>query len=171
MTRAAVSGHRTKPACRVVRTASAEETQQLGKELGGALAAPAVMLLQGSLGVGKTTLARGIAAGLGLQDPESVHSPSFTIVNIYRGRCPVYHVDLYRLGGRHDIATVGLEDFLGRDGITIVEWGERLSSWIDAALVIDLEDAGGDCRIIRLWERRNERSARRQRVSKENAKG
>jgi tRNA threonylcarbamoyladenosine biosynthesis protein TsaE len=134
----------------IIRTASAAETEMLGKTLGEALHAPAVVLLHGSLGSGKTTLARGLAAGLGLRDPDAVHSPSFTIVNVYQGRCPVYHVDLYRLASGHDLATIGLEDFLGRDGVTIVEWGERLSFPAQAACVVEIEDAGGDCRIIRI---------------------
>lgn len=78
-----------------------------------------------------------------------VHSPSFTIVNVYQGRCPVYHVDLYRLTSELALRTVGLEDFVGRDGVTIIEWGERLGEYVDAALIVELEDAGGDERIIR----------------------
>jgi tRNA threonylcarbamoyladenosine biosynthesis protein TsaE len=92
---------------------------------------------------------RGLAHGLGLQDPALVHSPSFTIVNIYQGRCPIYHVDLYRLTGRRDLSSIGLEDFLGQDGVTVIEWGERLRSYHDAAVVVELEDSGGDTRIIR----------------------
>jgi tRNA threonylcarbamoyladenosine biosynthesis protein TsaE len=110
---------------------------------------PGVVLLLGALGTGKTTLTRGLANGLGLQDPTLVHSPSFTIVNIYQGRCPIYHVDLYRLRGERDLSSVGLEDFLGQDGVTIIEWGERLGSDRDADLVVELNDSGGDTRIIR----------------------
>lgn len=135
---------------RVVHSASPEETQRLGRQLGRSLSAPAVVLLCGSLGVGKTTMARGFAEGFGLEDPGAVHSPSFTIVNIYQGRCPIYHVDLYRLSGERDLASIGLEDFLGRDGVTLVEWGERLSSPIEASLVVEIEDAGEDSRIIRI---------------------
>jgi tRNA threonylcarbamoyladenosine biosynthesis protein TsaE len=164
MNRERGSGKASDPACRLVRTASARETQQVGEKLAEMLRAPAVVLLCGSLGIGKTTLARGLATGLGIKDPDQVHSPSFTIVNVYQGRWPVYHVDLYRLGGRHDIDTIGLEDFLGQDGITIVEWGERLSSAVDAALVVELEDAGGDCRTMRIWG--SETSASKTRRSK-----
>jgi len=137
---------------REMRSESPEETQRIGDELAASLKSPAVVLLCGPLGAGKTTLARGMAQGLGLADPAAVHSPSFTLVNIYQGRCPIYHVDLYRLSGERDLASVGLEDFLGRDGVTIVEWGERLGSGAEADLVVEIEDAGGDLRILRVEE-------------------
>lgn len=135
---------------RIVHSESPEETRRLGRKLGGKLCAPAVVLLCGSLGTGKTTLARGLAEGLGLADPALVHSPSFTIVNVYQGRIPIYHVDLYRLNGERDLDSIGLEDFMGREGITIVEWGERLPYAGAVALIIELEDAGGDSRILRV---------------------
>ncbi len=130
-------------------TQSEEETYRLGVDLAGRLKVPGVVLMSGALGAGKTTLARGIAAGLGIPDPAAVHSPSFTIVNVYRGRCPIYHVDLYRLEGGRDLHSIGLEDFIGSDGITLVEWSERLELELPGALVVELEDAGGDTR--RIW--------------------
>jgi tRNA threonylcarbamoyladenosine biosynthesis protein TsaE len=135
---------------RLVQTGSPEETERLGRELAAEISVPGVVLLCGELGTGKTTLTRGLAQGLGLQHPELVHSPSFTIVNIYQGRCPIYHVDLYRLAGRSDLRSIGLEDFLGVDGITIVEWGERLGNPPAGALRVDLEDSGGDTRTIKI---------------------
>ena len=140
---------------RAVRCNSAGETELLGFRLAKMLRPPAVVLLRGSLGSGKTTLARGLAAGLGLADPSAVHSPSFTIVNIYQARIPIYHVDLYRLEGRRDLSSVGLEDFLGRDGVTIVEWGERLGSYGAADLIIELQDAGGESRLVRILKEAN----------------
>jgi tRNA threonylcarbamoyladenosine biosynthesis protein TsaE len=139
-------------ATRVIRSRSANQTRRLGQKLAVTLKAPAVVLLCGSLGSGKTTLTQGIAQGLGLQDPAEVHSPSFTIVNMYQGHCPIYHVDLYRLTDERDLNSVGLEDFLGRDGITIIEWGERLASQVDVALKIDIQDAGGDSRILHIHQ-------------------
>lgn len=148
------------PKVRIVHSRSPEDTQNLGIRLGSTLSVPAVVLLCGSLGTGKTTLARGLAQGLGLQNPASVHSPSFTLVNIYQGRCPIYHVDLYRLGGERELSSVGLEDFIGREGVTIVEWGERLRAYRDAALVIEIEDAGGDSRLISIRESKPQRLRR-----------
>jgi tRNA threonylcarbamoyladenosine biosynthesis protein TsaE len=132
-----------------MRSCSPEETERLGCELAKKVPVPGVILLCGSLGVGKTTLTRGLALGFGVQDGAVVHSPSFTIVNVYQGRCPVYHVDLYRLTSELALRTVGLEDFVGRDGVTIIEWGDRLGDYVDAALIVELEDAGEDERIIR----------------------
>jgi tRNA threonylcarbamoyladenosine biosynthesis protein TsaE len=138
------------PSVRIVRSGSPEQTQDLGRELAAALTVPGVVLLCGALGTGKTTLTRGLAEGLGIGDPASVHSPSFTIVNVYKGRCPIYHVDLYRLHGKRDLHSIGLEDFLGRDGITVVEWGEQLPYDGEVALLIEIEDAGGDARMLRI---------------------
>jgi tRNA threonylcarbamoyladenosine biosynthesis protein TsaE len=140
---------KSNPPVRTMHSYSPEETERLGCELAQKVPVPGVILLCGSLGVGKTTLTRGLARGFGVQDGAVVHSPSFTIVNVYWGRCPVYHVDLYRLTGQLALRTVGLEDFMGRDGVTIIEWGDRLGDYLDAALIVELEDAGEDTRIIR----------------------
>ena len=130
---------------------SPEETQKAGFEIGKSLSVPGLVLLRGALGTGKTTLTRGIAQGLGLNDPGLVNSPSFTLVNIYHGNCPIYHVDLYRLQGGRDLYSIGLDDFLGREGITIVEWSERLSeAFVDDALVVEIEDAGDDRRVLHI---------------------
>jgi tRNA threonylcarbamoyladenosine biosynthesis protein TsaE len=102
--------------------------------------------LRGRLGTGKTTFARGLAAGLGVADPTVVASPSFTLVNVYAGRCPIYHVDLYRVEEARELDSLGLDEFLGRDGVTVIEWAERLTTPIEADLAVDFEDAGGDAR-------------------------
>jgi len=129
---------------------SPEETQRAGVEIAGALPIPGVVLLRGSLGTGKTTLTRGIAQGLGLEDPSLVNSPSFTLVNIYHGICPIYHVDLYRLQGERDLYSIGLYDFLGREGVTVIEWSERLHQDLDDATVVEIRDAGDDQRILQI---------------------
>jgi tRNA threonylcarbamoyladenosine biosynthesis protein TsaE len=129
---------------------SPEETQQIGLEIGRSLSIPGVVLLRGDLGAGKTTLTRGIAQGLGLEDTSLVNSPSFTLVNIYHGVCPIYHVDLYRLQGARDLYSIGIDDFLGQEGITVVEWSERLSIELDQAVEIEIEDAGDDLRMLHI---------------------
>ena len=129
-------------------TRSPDETEALGRRIARGLTVPGVVLLRGSLGTGKTTLARGIATGLGLEDSSLVNSPSFTLVNIYKAKHLIYHVDLYRLEGERDFRSVGIEDFFGEDGVTIVEWGERLPFPARSALAVDLDDAGGDTRVI-----------------------
>lgn len=127
---------------------SPEETRRFGREFAKSLPIPGIVLLYGALGTGKTTLTRGIAQGLGLEDPGIVSSPSFTLVNTYQGVCPIYHVDLYRLRGERDLYLTGLDDFMGREGVTIIEWGERLGYLPAQAAVIELEDAGDDRRIL-----------------------
>jgi tRNA threonylcarbamoyladenosine biosynthesis protein TsaE len=130
---------------------SSEATQEIGSDLARKIQVPGIVLLRGDLGTGKTTLTRGIARGLGLSDPTLVNSPSFTLVNIYQGECPIYHVDLYRLKNERDLYSIGLDDFLGKDGVTIVEWSERLTYPLKRAIEIEIKDAGGDRRILLIY--------------------
>ena len=131
-------------------TRSPEETQTLGIRIGRELHPPDVVMLHGALGSGKTTLARGMARGLGVADSSVVCSPSFALVNTYDGWCPVYHVDLYRLGDRRDYETVGVDEFIGTRGVTIVEWGERLPVPLKPSVAVYLQDAGENCRMLRV---------------------
>jgi tRNA threonylcarbamoyladenosine biosynthesis protein TsaE len=133
---------------------SPEETMKIGRELARSLPVPGVVLLRGNLGAGKTTLTRGIAQGLGLSDLSLVNSPSFTLVNVYQGACPIYHVDLYRLDGARDLYSIGIDDFLGKEGVTIIEWAERLVFPFEGAVEIRLTDAGDDRRILRVSSNR-----------------
>lgn len=127
-------------------TASEAETIRFGESLAADLAEGDVLLLHGPLGSGKTVLARGICAGLGV-DPREVRSPSFTLVNEYPGRLPVYHVDLYRCEAESDFDELGLDEIFRSRGVCIVEWAERLAGAAPAAaIVIHLEDLGGDTR-------------------------
>ena len=107
-----------------VESHSAAETRALGEKLAGCLHPGDVVLLQGELGAGKSELTRGIARGLGVT--ETVISPSFTILNVYEsGRCPLYHFDWYRLESADELFELGLDEYLGGDGIAVVEWAER----------------------------------------------
>jgi len=101
-------------------TQSTEETLALGLALAKQLTPGDSVLLRGDLGAGKSVLARGIAAGLGVA--ESVTSPTFTIMNAYLGRCPVYHFDLYRIDNPDELYALGLDEYLDGDGVSIVEW-------------------------------------------------
>lgn len=100
--------------------------------------------------MGKTTLTRGIAEGLGVKTLDAVCSPSFTLVNIYQGNCAIYHVDLYRLEGARELYSIGMDDFIGKDGVTIVEWSEKLSDTFPEAIEIEIEDAGEESRILNI---------------------
>lgn len=112
-------------------TQSEKETFQLAQDLGKGFKGDEVVLLFGELGAGKTVFAKGIAAGLGLEEHQHVCSPSFTLVNIYQAKFPIFHVDLYRLEKGAEIQDLGWEDYLGQ-GVVIVEWAEKLSFPIDA---------------------------------------
>jgi tRNA threonylcarbamoyladenosine biosynthesis protein TsaE len=146
-----------------VLSQSPEETERIGLEIAKSLPVPGVVLLRGSLGTGKTTLTRGIARGLGANDPSLVNSPSFTLINIYHGRCPIYHVDLYRLDGERDLYSIGLDDFLGSEGVTIIEWSERLPYEFSNATIVEIEDFGDDQRVLHILspgKHRRERAGR-----------
>ncbi len=130
---------------------SPEETQKIGAEIGRSLPIPGIVLRRGVLGAGKTTLTRGIAQGLGLADTSLVNSPSFTLVNVYQGICPIYHVDLYRLEGARDLYSIGLDDFMGSEGVTIIEWSERLTDKIEDATEVEIKDAGDDQRLLLIY--------------------
>ena len=107
-------------------THTPEETVQLGTKIGESLQSGDLVLLFGDLGAGKTTLTQGIARGLGVAEDEYVRSPSFTLINEYRGRMPVFHIDLYRIESVSQLENLGLEEILFGEGTSIVEWAEKL---------------------------------------------
>ena len=107
---------------------SPEETLQLGKSLGSSLAAGDIILLFGDLGAGKTHFTQGICYGLELDKDFCIRSPTFTLINEYPGRLPIYHIDLYRIDNQEEIYALGLEEILYNRGVTIVEWSEKLRS-------------------------------------------
>ena len=117
---------------------SPEETEHIGGELGRTLHAGSVVAYRGGLGMGKTAFTRGLARGLGCRG--RVTSPTFTIVNEYSGDIPLFHFDMYRLGGEDELFDIGWEDYLTRGGVCAVEWSEQVSGalpedavWVDIA--------------------------------------
>jgi len=132
-------------------THSAEETANWGREFAKRLSAPVLVLLTGELGSGKTTLTKGIVAGLGAAREEEVTSPTFTLVHVYGKPAKVYHADLYLIESFHDFETLGLEDIFAKPAVVILEWSERFplqSPW--PQVLIRLEHHGGDARRIRV---------------------
>lgn len=128
-------------------THSSEETTNWGREFAKRLRAPVLVLLTGELGSGKTTLTKGIVAGLGAAREEAVTSPTFTLVHVYGELSKVYHADLYRIESFHDFETLGLEDVFANPAIMILEWAERFplpSPWPQVR--IRLEHLGRDSR-------------------------
>ena len=142
-----------------VRSSSATETIALGERLGRAAAAGDLVCLWGDLGAGKTQVAKGIARGLGIAD--TVTSPTFILMNEYRGRLPLFHVDLYRLADAADALAGGVVDDRQSDGLTVVEWPERMGDVLPAGRLDvriagsgdeprDIEIAAGDASLARL---------------------
>lgn len=133
------------------RTRSAAETVAAGAEIAARLEPPALVLLIGDLGAGKTTLAKGIVAALGAGRAEDVLSPTFSLVHEYGGDPKVYHLDLYRLDSVPELETLGLEDLWEQRAIVIVEWGEKFERSLPGERVeVRLEHAGEDARLIRV---------------------
>jgi tRNA threonylcarbamoyladenosine biosynthesis protein TsaE len=160
---------RVESAAKSVVTRSAEETIAWGREFARGLQAPLLVLLTGDLGSGKTTLTKGIVAGLGAADEEDVTSPTFTLVHVYgddggqagagtgsatdpsAAKSVVYHGDLYRIESFHDFETLGLEDAFVKPAVMILEWSEKFplqAPWPQVRL--KLEHMGGDSRRITL---------------------
>ncbi len=141
---------------KVIETYSAEETYELGMQLGRQAEAGAVYTLIGDLGVGKTVLTQGVAAGLGIEEP--ISSPTFTIVQIYEeGRLPFYHFDVYRIGDVEEMDEIGYEDYYYGDGICLIEWANLIeeilpSEYMKITIEKDL-DKGFDYRRITIEER------------------
>lgn len=110
---------------KVIETYGAEETFALGRQIGEQAKAGEVYTLIGDLGVGKTVLTQGVAAGLGIEEP--INSPTFTIVQIYEeGRLPFYHFDVYRIGDVEEMEEIGYEDYFYGEGICLIEWANLI---------------------------------------------
>ncbi|MEN6578113.1 MAG: tRNA (adenosine(37)-N6)-threonylcarbamoyltransferase complex ATPase subunit type 1 TsaE [Phycisphaerales bacterium] len=131
---------------------SAEETMELGRRIGNRLKGGEVFAICGPLGSGKTHLIKGIAAGAGARDRENVTSPTFVIVNEYRGRFDLYHIDAYRIGSLAEFEMLGFDDFCYPQSVVLIEWADKIEAAIHAidSIHIDLAHASERTRTIRL---------------------
>ena len=128
-------------------TNSPEQTEKLGAALAKILSPGTVIAYRGDLGAGKTAFTRGLARGLGVNDP--VTSPTYTIVNEYLGgRMPLFHFDMYRLHSADDLWDIGWEDYLERGGICAVEWSENVADAMEDAITVTIEKLGEESRRI-----------------------
>lgn len=129
---------------------SEKETLNVGAQIGKAAKAGEIYCLCGELGVGKTVFSKGFARGLGIM--EQVTSPTFTIINEYKGRLPLYHFDVYRISHIDEMEDTGYEDYFFGDGVCLVEWAELIKSYIpENAFWITIEkdyEKGDDYRRI-----------------------
>lgn len=130
-----------------IASATPADTAAAGERLGRTLRPGAIVALTGELGAGKTCFVQGLVRGLGIT--ARVTSPTFVLVNEYRGRVPVHHVDLYRLDGLDAIEDLGVLDLFGRDAVTVVEWAEKLGPLMPLdAIRVHVEGVGDEPRRI-----------------------
>ena len=128
---------------------SPARTRKLGSDLGRLAQAGDVILLTGDLGSGKTTLVQGISRGLGVREP--ARSPTFVLVSEHHGRLPLYHVDLYRIGGLEEALDAGIEECVDSEGVCVVEWADRAPAVFPAEhLSIHLEMTGPRTRRLKI---------------------
>lgn len=115
-------------------TASADETIALGKKIGSRLQKGDIIALQGTLAAGKTTITKGIAFALGVKD--EITSPTFCLISEYEGNMPLYHMDVYRLDGGEDFINLGVEDLMYGDGVSLIEWSEKVMDELPKKTII-----------------------------------
>lgn len=127
----------------MVSTCSEYETEKIGKRFAQHLWAGSIILLSGDLGVGKTAFARGVARGLGIEEP--ITSPTYTLIHEYIGRLPLYHFDVYRLNHAEDMEDIGYEEYFYGDGVTVIEWPQRIHEILPAEhLTVEILKVGQD---------------------------
>ncbi len=124
-------------------------TDDLGRRLGELLFPGAVVALTGELGAGKTRLCRAICAGLGVRNLAAVNSPTYVLIQEYRGRVPVYHFDAYRLTTPREFAELGADEYFAAGGVCLIEWADRVIEHLPAGrLTLALAHAGADRRTL-----------------------
>lgn len=135
----------------VLQTQTTSETVRIGKSIGSLLRPGDVVALVGELGTGKTQFIKGLAEGLGVGKPTYISSPSFTLINEYPGRVPFYHIDLFRLESEKEAEELGLEEYFQGEGITAIEWADRIPSLLpDENLWIHIHYTGKNTRSIEM---------------------
>ncbi len=131
--------------------ASLQNTEAFGKILGEIAEPGDIITLGGTLGAGKTALTQAIGRGLGVDPAIYITSPTFSLLHEYQGRIPLYHMDLYRLGGEEEIEELGFAEYFYADGLTVIEWPERLGNIMPSErLHIELSITGESSRIANL---------------------
>lgn len=135
---------------RTINSGAPAETRALGEQIGKSLDAGSLILLKGDLGAGKTLFTQGVASGAGVDSAMPVTSPTYTLMNIYHGRLPIYHFDLYRLEGGGDVDDLGFDEYFEGDGIALVEWAERAPELQRGALLVEIDHVDESSRTIRL---------------------
>ena len=125
---------------------SDKDTIELGARLAKKLSAGDVIALCGDLGSGKTTFTKGIGRGLGVKDSRHINSPTFVLIKEYNGRMPMYHLDLYRLDRLQDIENIGVKEYIYGDGVTVIEWAEKIKEILPENCIIVKIKVKGECK-------------------------
>ncbi len=134
-----------------IATHSPGETRNLGKTIGAWIKHPLVIAMTGDLGSGKTAFVQGLARGLGVPAEYYITSPTFTLINEYPGRLPLFHIDLYRLDGIGDLEDIGLDELLYDQAVLAIEWAEKMTDNLPSEhLAMRFEIADDESRIISL---------------------
>lgn len=129
------------------KTKTPEETIELGRKIGKLLKKGDILAMQGTLAAGKTTITKGIAESLGVSD--TITSPTFCLISEYEGKMPLYHMDVYRLEGTDDFENLGTEDMLYGEGVSIIEWSEKIMDALPKkTIILKLEPQDDGSRII-----------------------
>jgi len=135
-----------------ITTSTAAETLEFGEKLGLAFKDELyVITLQGDLGAGKTLLTKGIAKGLKVSDWYYLNSPTFTLINEYQGRLPLYHLDLYRLGDADELFELGFNDYLAAAGVIVIEWPEKAYEFLPPRNLIKIRIEIGSAEKRRIY--------------------
>lgn len=130
-----------------LKTNTAEETIELGRKIGRLLTKGDVIAMQGTLAAGKTTITKGIAESLGVTD--TITSPTFCLISEYSGKMPLYHMDVYRLDGGEDFINLGTDDMIYGEGVSIIEWSEKIMDELPKkTIILKLEPQEDSSRII-----------------------
>lgn len=121
-----------------ITTNSADETIALGKKIGAAVKPGNIIALKGNLAAGKTTITKGIALALGIE--EDITSPTYTLVSEYYGSMPLYHMDMYRIESLEEFEMLGIDHLLFGNGLSVIEWSERIEEYLpDEHIKIDIQ--------------------------------
>ena len=131
---------------------SLEKTHEIGIKIGQALKGGMLVCLTGTLGSGKTTLIKGIAAGAGAKNSHHVNSPTFVIVNEYEGRFHIFHIDAYRINTIQEFQALGFEDYIGPESVVLIEWADKVEKALEGfeRVFIEMRHNGPESRTIRI---------------------
>jgi len=128
-------------------TNSSEETIELGREIGNYIKPGDIIALKGNLAAGKTTITKGIAISLKIED--EITSPTYTLISEYYGKMPLYHMDMYRIESIEEFELLGVDEMLFGSGVSVIEWSERIEEYLpEDHIIVDIQRQDDESRIV-----------------------